>query len=425
MARKVKSVLRDKCEQLLHFSRTVSEPLQVVRQGRACMRAALITLILTSVVLAASHARAQSRVDVVPSVSVGSVYDDNLFAQVLGSGGQMLQVRPGLEATVESPRLKLGSLWTFDMQHSNHADLNTFDARRHADLELAYRSTSATTLGFAARYDRTETPGEINLLSGVLGDRRQAHRWEAYPNFSHRFRPRTSMTGSYDWTDESLLDNGTGRMHVLRTGLSHEYTTRTTFTTSYLGRRFVDETDTNSSHAILGGWDYELAPGTRVTLQGGPRISSYRGIAPELVAGFFRDTNRLDVGVDYWHGETIVLGIQGPVAVNSGTARLTWPMTRTIEIGSHSAVTGIVTLDQRQVTTYRETLVSSWSPGGWYTVAASYGVDYQQGDIRRNLFSNANVLRHVFRVSVTVAPRLSRAIRPSDDPAARAKGVSQ
>ena len=424
MVRKVKTVLREKCEQLLHFSRVVSEPL-LIGQNLELMRAAVTALILASAVLTASHARAQSRVDVVPSVSVGSVYDDNLFAQVQGSGGQMLQVRPGLEATVESPRLKLGSLWTFDMQHSNHADLNTFDARRHADLDLAYRSTSATTLGFAARYDRTETPGEINLLSGILGDRRQAHRWEVYPNFSHRFRPRTSVTGSYDWTDESLLDNGTGRMHVARTGLSHEYTERTTFTASYMGRRFVDETDTNSSNAILGGWDYELAPGTRVTLQGGPRLSSYRGIAPEVVVGFFRDTNRLDVGVDYWHGETIVLGIQGPVAVNSGTARLTWPMSRTIEIGSHSAVTGIVTLDGRQVTTYRETLVSSWSPGGWYTVAASYGVDYQQGDIRRNLFSNANVLRHVFRVSVTVAPRLSRAIRSSDDPAARAKGVSQ
>jgi hypothetical protein len=277
----------------------------------------------------------------------------------------------------------------------------------------------------AARYDRTETPGEINLLSGVLGDRRQAHRWEVYPNFWHRLSPRTNITGSYDWTDESLVDNGTGRMHVARTGLAHEYTSRTTLTVSYMGRHFVDETDTNFSNAILGAWDYQLAPGTHVSVQAGPRISSYRGIAPEIVAGIFRDTNRLDIGIDYWHGETIVLGIRGPVAVDSGTARLTWPMRRTIAIGSQSAVTGITTLDGRQVTTYRETLVTSWSPGGWYTVSASYGFDYQQGYIRRNLFSNADVLRHVFGVGITVAPRLSRAIRSSDDPAARAKGVTQ
>ncbi len=389
------------------------------------MRAAVTSLILASALLTPAHASAQSRVDVVPSVSVGSVYDDNLFAQVQGSGGQMLQVRPGLEATVESPRLNLGTFWTFDAQRSNHADLNTLDARRHADLNLRYRATPATTLGLVTQYDRTETPGEINLLSGILGDRRQAHRWEVSPNFSHRFRPLTSITGSYDWTDESLVDNGTGRMHVVRTGLSQERTARTTLTASYMGRHFVDEMDTNSSYAMLLGWNHETGPGARVTLQAGPRMSSYRGIAPEVVAAFARDTNRLDLAFDYWHGETIVLGIRGPVAVNSATGRFTWPVTRTVEIGSHSAVSGIVTLDERKVTTYQETLVSSWSPGGWYTVAASYGVDYQQGDIRRNLFSNANVLRHVFRVSVTVAPRLSRAIRSSDDPAARAKGVSQ
>lgn len=375
--------------------------------------------------LTAAHAGAQSRVDVVPSLSIGSVYDDNLFAQIEGSGGQMLQVRPGLEAIVESPRLKLGSLWTFDAQRSNHADLNTFDARRHANVDLQYRTSPMTSIGISTRYDRTETPGEINLESGVLGDRRQAHRWEVNPFFSHRLRPRTSVTGSYDWTDESLLDNGTGRMHVVRTGLSHEYTTRTTFSGSYMGRHFVDQFDTNSSYALLAGWEHELAAGTRVALQAGPRLSSYRGVAPEVVAGLARDTDRLDLAFDYWHGETIVLGIRGPVAVNSGTAKITYPLTRTIEVGSRSAVSDILTLDRRQVTTYRESVIASWNRRTWYTVVGEYGVDYQQGDIRRNLFSNANVLRHVFRVSLTVAPHISRSIKSPDDPAARAKGVSR
>jgi hypothetical protein len=389
------------------------------------MRAAVTSLILASAIFPAAHASAQSRVDVVPSVAIGNTYDDNLFAQVQGSGGQMLTVRPGLEATVESPRLNLGTLWTFDAQRSNHADLNTFDARRHADLNLTYRSTTATTVGMTTQYDRTETPGEINLESGILGERRQAHRWEVSPNFAHRFRPHTSITGSYDWTDESLLDNGTGRMHVIRTGLSQEYSTRTTVTGSYQERHFVDAADVNSSYALLGGVNRQTGPGTRVTLQAGPRVSSYRGIAPEVVAALAHATNRLGAAVDYWHGETIVLGIHGPVAVDTGTAKVTWKLSRTIEIGSHSSVSDITTLARQKLTNYHQEAVASWSPGGLYTFAGSYGIDYQQGQIRNSVYSSADLLRHVFRVSLTVAPRLSRAIKSSDDPAARAKGVSQ
>ena len=57
-----------------------------------------------------------------------------------------------------------------------------------------------------------------------------------------------------------------------------------------------------------------------------------------------------------------------------------------------------------------------------YSVSASYGLDYQQGDIRRRL--DENVLRHVFRVSLTIAPRLNHSILPPDE-AARVKGVAR
>ena len=389
------------------------------------MKAAITSLILTSAVLTAASASAQSRVDVVPSVVIGSTYDNNIFAQTQGDAGQMLTARPGLEATIESPRLNFGTLWTVDAQRSNHADLNTLNARRHADANLSYRSTSATSIGLTTQYDRSDTPGEINLDSGILGDRRQAHRWEVSPNFSHRFRPHTSITGSYDWTDESLLDNGTGRMHVIRTGLAQEYSERTTYSANYVQRHFVDAADVNSSYAVLAGINRKTGPSTRISLEAGPRISSYRGLAPEVLAELAHATNRVGVAVDYWHGETIVLGIHGPVAVDSGTAKITWPFSRTIEIGSHSSVSDITTLTGQKLTNFHQEFVTSWSPGGLYTVAGSYGVDHQQGQVRHGVFENANLMRHVFRVSLTVAPRLSRAIKSSDDPAARAKGVSQ
>ena len=391
-------------------------------------RAAVTTVFIAASALHAAGAAAQSHIEAVPSVTVGSLYDDNLFAQQQGSAGHMLLVRPGLGTAIDTPRLNVSSLFTFDSQHSNHADLTMLDARRHADAKMNYRTSNVTAIGLMAQYDRTETPGEINIGTGILTDRRQAQRWEVQPNFSHRFRRHTSVTGSYDYTSESLVDNGTGRMQVVRLGLSQIVNARSSYSGVVQERHFADPTDaTNGSDsvAVLGGWDHEFSPASRVSLQAGPRVSSYRGLQPEVYASVMRETPRLKLGLDYGHSETIVLGIRGPVVYNGGGARVTWPFRRTIEISSHSAATAIDTLDDHRLTSYRQTFIASWTPGGLYTFNASYGIDYQQGNVRHGVFNDTDVWRHVFGVSVTVAPRYSRWIKEPDDPAARAKGVSQ
>ena len=170
-----------------------------------------------------------------------------------------------------------------------------------------------------------------------------------------------------------------------------------------------------------GATSREMAPKTHLSLYAGPRVTSYRsGLKPEVSASLRRDTNRIDLRLDYWHGETIILGIPGPVAVDSGAMRITWPFRSRWEFGTSLAGTDITTIDFREARVYRSTLIGSWTSHGMYSVAASYGLDYQQGDIRRRL--NEDVLRHVFRVSFTVAPRLFRSILPPDE-AARVKGV--
>jgi hypothetical protein len=392
-------------------------------------RAAVTTVLIAASALVAGSAAAQKHVEAVPSVTIGAIYDDNLFATtVRGDAGHMLAVRPGFGSAIDTPRLNLTSLFTFDSQHSNHADLTMLDARRHADAKMLYRSTPETTLGMNALYDRTEVPGEINLESGVLGPRQQAYRWEVSPNIAHKVRPHTAVTGSYDYIAESLVENGSGRMQVVRGGLVQQVSTRSNLMVNLQERHFADPSDISNgsdSFALVGGWDHQLSTFSHLSLQAGPRVSTYRGLQPEIVAGYTRTTNRLIVVADYSHTETIVLGIRGPVVLNGGGAIFTFPWRRTIEISSHSAASRIDTLDAHRITSYRETVIGAWSPGGMYTFNASYAIDYQQGVLLNSIFTNGNVLRHVFGVSVTVAPRYSRYIKSPDDPAARAKGVSQ
>jgi hypothetical protein len=392
---------------------------------RKTRRTAAVLVVITMAVV--PGAQAQTRLTLIPSVTFSNVYDDNLFAQVQGDAGHMRRIRPNLETIYESPRLKLNNEYSFDMQHSNFSALNSFDARRHGLLEAHLRASPFTTLGVNAYYDRTETPGELDFETGILGERMQAQRWEVAPSVSVRVRPRTTIRASYDWTTESLVNGMDGTLHVLRAGTSHLGSTRTELTAGYVGRRFVDPIDTNLSHGLLVGWTRELAPATRLTLQAGPRTSTYSGLQPEVVVGLTRGGPRIRLGADYWHGETIILGIRGPVAIDSATARIIFPITQQFEIGTHLGASDSTTLARETARVYRTTLVGSWSPGDLYTISASYGVDYQQGTIRHNLVLDDNVLRHVVRVNLTIAPRISRLIRQPTGlgPAARPEGVTR
>jgi hypothetical protein len=375
---------------------------------------------------------AQTRVDIVPSATLGSIYDNNLFAKTQSTAGQMLVLTPGVMATMKSPRFDLMGDIAFDAQRSNFGTLNTLDARRHTMLDLHYKTSPAMTVGFGARYDRSQTPGDVDLDTGFLGDRLQAHRIQVTPSLEYRIRRGTFARASYDWVDERVVEGATGQLHTVRSGVSQEWGQRALLTATVTARQFVDPRETNNSTTALVGAERVIAPGTRVSFQAGPRFSSYRGMQPEVLAGYIRSTDKVGIVLDYWHGETIVVGVHGPVAVDNVAARAVFPLTQTIEIGTHTGVAGISSVDDTRATVYRGTLVGTWKPrDSWYTVSSSYGIDYQLGDIRHGrvfldgveFIPHERVLRHVLRVSLTVAPRLSRQILSPEDPAARAKGV--
>jgi hypothetical protein len=386
--------------------------------NRACIAVAITTL------LAAGDASAQTRATVIPSVVIGGVYDDNVSATANADAGQMLQVRPSIEADYESATVSLISLWSFDMQRSNHSALNALDARRHAMFDTKWRRSLVTTWGIAGRYDRTDSPGEIDLDSGLIFARRNAQRWQVSPAVFHRIGERTTVNAIYDWTTENLVNESHGTLHVGRLGVAREISERTSINSAYVGRLFADALTDHHSHAALFGWTRRLRQFTTVTMQAGPRWTTYRGVVPEVTASLARDGRTLKAGLDYSHGETIILGVVGPVQIDTGSARVNIAATRKTEFGLHTAASKILTLDQRAATVYRGTLVGSWSVGGPYTIAASYSADYQVGDVRRNFFRDERVLRHVVRLGVTIAPSFSRSFLPPDE-AARAKGVSR
>jgi len=405
-------------------------------RSRSARAAAL--LVIGAHLASAAAVRAQAQMEFIPSLSLFGVYDDNLFARIDGTAGQMMQLRPSFEGNYESPTLRLLGLYAFDMQRSNFSSLNTLDARRHALGETRLRTSPFTTLGLTVRYDRSETPGDIDIDTGILGERREAERLELTPSVGRRLGPRTTLTTGYTWTTEHLVDGERGTLHAGRVTLSRDVTPRSALIGSYVGRYFspdpgspIPDPGSHTSHALLLGWERQLAPGTRLALSAGPKTTSYNGLDVEIAGGLARATPRLRTAVDYWHGETIVLGIGGPIAVDSVSTRLAWPFRHRMELATHTGVSAIATIDGRASTIYRGTLVGSWSPDARYTLAATYGLDFQDGSLRHPVFLDGEplslegqILRHVVRVSVTIAPRYTRSILPPEE-AARAKGVTR
>ena len=392
-----------------------------------------ITAVIVFVVVtgAAYDARGQARMELVPSVTFGTTYDDNIFTTQQGSGDTMMLVTPAFEGFYESPHTSLRGLYTFDMQRAvGYSTLNSLDAKRHALLNTAFRINPQFSFSLLGRYDESDRPGDLMFDTGVLLGRQRARRYQVTPALSFRVRPRTVFTAQYDATKEMLGADMRGDMYIARLGVSRMQTTRDVWSMGYLGRTFANAADmfnpaaTERSHAVLFGYNRAVAVGTNFSVQGGPRVSSYQKTRPELLANFSRQIRSGRFGLDYWLGETIIMGIRGPVDIQSFSLKSSWPLSRNIELGAHAGVFDSQTLYQGRARVLHPELVLSYSPGRRYVIAGSYGVDFQRGDVRSEFLSDREIVRHVVRVSLTFAPRLSR-IRPADPTDPRSKGVTR
>ena len=80
----------------------------------------------------------------------------------------------------------------------------------------------------------------------------------------------------------------------------------------------------------------------------------------------------------------------------------------------HGGLFNSQTLSQGNVRVYHAEIVGSWTTKGLLTIAASYGTDFQHGDVRSSLLSDREVVRHVILFRLTAAPRLSKSFKPDD-----------
>jgi hypothetical protein len=379
------------------------------------MRIQIIALLFAGAAALAVDARAQTKLTLAPSVAVSAISDDNVFTTAARSSDQSMLVSPALLSAIETPRAALRGSYSIDMRRAvDFSTLNNLEARRHGMLGAAFRQTPRFALDLDGRYDRTDEAGELNFETGILLPRARATRWELGPSFTYKATPIVTVHGQYNWVQESIEHGIATDEHVGRILVSRQLSARASIDAGYVGRRFINGDAEETSQAALAGVTYALGPFATLGVQGGPRYSSTRHLEPEIVASLGRRApNIIRYGLDYWRGESIVLGVLGPVEVSSGTGRISVPLRQNIEIGTTAGVFDSESLFQGQARVYHAEVAASWRPKALYAIAVSYGADFQHGDIRTSLLNDRDIVRHVFQVGLTVAPGLSRTILPA------------
>jgi hypothetical protein len=386
----------------------------------------LIAGLLAAAAPAAAHA--QSRLVVAPSLSLGFVYDDNVFYETAGNLEAIWRVTPGVTVTRETQRSALFADLNFDLERfREHPSLSTPLARQYALVRLRHLATPRFSAGFEGGVESTRAPAEMNLTTGLLTGRRRAMRIHGGPSVAGDLTPRLALTGDYSLSADivpegalQLPDAATGELleaqapasrlwtHVASSRLSYDVTPRHEFRLDYVGRWFVFGDPTPSvfspeappvpplagtapvprhpivRHTAFAGWTYRINPAVTLDVAAGPRFRFGRSgdrvdfDGMEIEALLSRQRLTHDVFLSYVRTVTSAIGLTSLMDTDRGLLRAVYRPPFGVhtdgEVGVYRS-----TIDDQTVTVVRVAGGLTLPLGGPVSLGVSYALDSQYG----------------------------------------------
>lgn len=253
--------------------------------NRARIRAVVKGLIAAGCAAAPFAASAQIGFYITPSISVQAVHDDNVFLAadpnpLIPADGTVqddiiTRVSPGIEVGYESVPLTWRASYDFDSEwYDEFSELDSWQVRRFANTELSWFLTPAFELTLNGSYGKTQTPGELNLLTGLEPGRLEAERRQVNPGFVHAFNDATDWGLQYTFTNDRLEGGIESDIHNADTFIRHEFSDANTLTFGYLYRKYeFDGANSTDSHTPRIGWLHQFSPRSSLNLEAGPRMA--------------------------------------------------------------------------------------------------------------------------------------------------------
>jgi len=343
-------------------------------------------LALLGGVLVPTVALAQAGFYFTPSFSFAEVYDDNLFFTASNPESDFIsRFTPAIQAGYQSDPLTILGRYSFDAEvYADHPELNSPQVRQRASIDLNYLPTRLLTLSFNGGYFETQTPSELNVLTGLQVGRSRAHSRSFAPSLVYQFNPLTTGTGGYTFTRDEASGGVSTDTHAINLAFDRRFTPRDTGSLGYTFRDYVfgdngttAGNDTVTSHLLTLGWTREIIPLISVTLRAGPRFSQ-GSVEPDLYASIGYKLKSGELSLTYAKSQNTVIGQAGTVNTDSVVASFRYEVVRLLQV---SAGAGFFrnTQEGSEVKTYSLNLGASYPITAWLTLVGSYQFNYQQG----------------------------------------------
>jgi hypothetical protein len=356
------------------------------------VRAGLALLI---VILATDTSMAQQRFDLGASLAAVESYDDNLFfSPVAREQDDIWRLSPRLSVGRRSPRLTIRGRYGLDAEsYRRHPELNSAFAGQDATLDMSWTPSKRVVVTTTATYAESQSPGMLNLLSGLELGRRRGRRLYARQLLTWRMGARSELAFEPSFTREAVeglprtdTEAATLRLEKRLGALDRGHV-------SYGVRR--DDFDGNSvfAHVVALGWTREISPLDHFEVEAGPRLSDHV-VGAEARASLRHRFERGEAAVAYVHTQTTVLGAAGPVMTKGVTATLTRQLFGSLTLAAgptFSRVQG----QGSEFEVFRINLEAAWRLNRRLSLSASHQFNFQSG-VPGLTGSNAEIVHNAF-----------------------------
>lgn len=279
----------------------------------------VLIAVVSGTFLWAHAALADSTAYLNPSLSVGRMYDDNLFlSPVTDESDSIWRVSPALEAGYKSSRGGLAGYYSLDAERYNHhPELNSDVARRHAAIVVHYQPAARLALSGQGYYTDTNTPEQLAPNVGLALGRIHAKSFSFDPELSYEFSQTITGKAGYSISKDELDGGPDTYIKISTLGLMHEINRIDTLKIDVESDLYeFGNADSISSTALIGGWDHKLTPRMSGSVAAGPRYTS-GSITPEITASVKYALEAGDISGNYTRSQITIIGQTQPVNYQS------------------------------------------------------------------------------------------------------------